>query len=501
VVDMQSEYFFLAATEPELNELLAGRAAGSPSHWMGRSAPLRLPTGSTGVLWSKPLSSSDPIQPLVLISREADQRRLFGRFAQLRSDLSPLTAWCHLLAPQRFESLDSLTRCADFYGFQAAWSGLIVAEALLLTEWPLAKLRISACLATQSFALARAKALWFGPSTGEILRRFDDAQQLLRNEDGPHRGESRIGRIRAALQPIWASLAAASDTPAAPGSQELRPIVESLRRLELARSNKNPNEARQFVAPLEESIPEARDVGNVADLTPEQRLRVFDEILEHLGSPNIGREQFRRIALTLLAGYLVTIAAGGSPTLSLATTNAARWPEITAWAYVLGSIGERVVWTSSFDGLGRLVARELLRPLRLDEPPTCDFALDEASVLVDTKLSDPLVHLRIKQSRNVSVSLLPGVNIFISIGDSSQEASRPPDPKTSRQAGASTAAPSDTLAILADAIWPYLRIRLEQSVRSVQGSDAARRDSDDSQQSRGRKHGSQSGLPLKNSQK
>ena len=500
MVDMQSEYLYVAATEPELNDLLAGREAGNPSHWAGRSAGLRLPTGSTGVLWSKPLRSNDPIQPLVLISREEDQRRLCGRFAQLRSDLSPLTAWCHLLTPQRFESLDSLTRCTDLYGLQAAWSGLIVAEALLLTEWPLAKLRISACLATQSFALARARALWFGVSTAEILRRFDDAQQLLKSEDGLHRGESRIGRIRAAIQPIWASLAGASETPVAPVSQELRPIVESLRRLEHARSNKDPNEARQFVAPLVETISEAKDVASVADLTPEQRLQVFDQILASLGASSIGREQFRRIALTLLAGYLATIAAGGSPSLSLATTNAARWPEITAWAYVLGSIGERVVWTSSFDGLGRLVARELLRPLRLDEPPTCDFALDEAVVLVDPKLSDPLVHLRIKQSRIVSVGLLPGVNIFISIGDSAQEASRP-DPKTSRPVGASTAAQNDTLAILADAIWPYLRIRLEQSLKSVQGSDATRRDSEGSQPSRGRKHAAQSGLPLKNSEK
>ena len=172
----------------------------------------------------------------------------------------------------------------------------------------------------------------------------------------------------------------------APVSQELRPIVESLRRLEHARSNKDPNEARQFVAPLVETISEAKDVASVADLTPEQRLQVFDRI-----SGESWRFEYRPRAVSAnrldtacrLFGYY---RGWRSPSLSLATTNAARWPEITAWAYVLGSIGERVVWTSSFDGLGRLVARKLLRPLRLDEPPTCDFALDEAVVLVDPKL-------------------------------------------------------------------------------------------------------------------
>src|SRR5690606_30239228 len=139
------------------------------------------------------------------------------------------------------------------------------------------------------------------------------------------------------------------------------------------------------------------------------RLRLFDMLVDRLDRTN-ERDFARRVGLAFLAGYLATIAAGGAPSLALTESSAQRWPEITAWAYVIGGLGERVVWSSGFDGLGRLVARELMRPLRLDEPPMCDVALDEVQVLVDPQLSDPFVHLRLKQARIVSIALLPGVN-------------------------------------------------------------------------------------------
>ena len=139
-----------------------------------------------------------------------------------------------------------------------------------------------------------------------------------------------------------------------------------------------------------------------------------------------------------------------------------RWPEILAWAYVAGSLGESVLWTSSFDGLGRLVTRELTRSFRLDEPPTCDFALDEGSVLIDPKLSDPFVHLRIKQARIVTIALMPGVNIPVLIGESPSIGLRE---RTSQSRKRAERIPNDTkpelMAQLADALWPYIRERVE----------------------------------------
>jgi hypothetical protein len=163
----------------------------------------------------------------------------------------------------------------------------------------------------------------------------------------------------------------------------------------------------------------------------------------------------RLIALSMVAGYIATVAAGGAPSISLAENS--KLPEVLAWAYALGGVGERVFWTSSFDGLGRLVARELTRNFCMTEPPTCDFSLDEARVLVDPALKDSLVALRIKQARSVAVSLLPGVNLSVPLTENASTEKQEQD-KISKLLP--TDSESTVLPALARALWPYIESML-----------------------------------------
>jgi hypothetical protein len=459
---MNTEYFHTVATESELDDLLEGREVGITFPWPSHHTLRQLPPGSTGVVWKKGSYPGDPIQPIILVAHEEDLRRLCGRFAQLRSDLSPLTAWCHLFTPKRFEMLKSARLVPDFRGLQAAWSGLVVAEAQILSEVPLANLRFPACLATQTFAIGRASALWGDVSESEMVRRFNTANKLFKTDSAAQ--QSRAGKVRSALQPIWATLNAFSRGLRETG--ELRPLVDSLEGLQDARQRKDRDEGERFARPLVEVIPEARDLFHLSEIPPEQRLGIFDQIVGVLNKLNMVEPSLQRSALAMVAGYLATVAAGGSPTLTLAANLTPQWPEIMAWAYVVGGIGERVFWTSSFDGLGRLVARELMRPLTVDESPACDFALDEATVLVDSKLKDPLVHLRIKQAKLATVALLPGVNVVNSINGLP-----PPNTKPQRaQPNRPLELPRDNrglLGTIADSIWPYLRPRVEECIRSA----------------------------------
>jgi hypothetical protein len=356
----------------------------------------------------------------------------------------------------------------DFRGLETAWSGLVVAEAQMLSELPLANIRFPACLATQSFAVGRASALWVDVSESEVIRRFNAANNLFKTENASQRVEHRAKKVRAALQPIWTTLNAFSRGSST--SSELRPLVASLEGLRDARQRKQHDESKRFAKPLIEVVPDARDLFYLAEAAPEQRLRIFDQIVDVLNKLHLPEPSVHRSALAMVAGYLATVAAGGSPSLTLAANLAPEWPEITAWAYVVGSIGERVFWTSSFDGLGRLVARELTRPLSVDEAPVCDFALDEAMVLVDLKLKDPLVHLRLKQARNATVALLPGVNVVNSINGHSSMESRPQATRPSRPF--ELPRESSLIASIADSIWPYLRPRVEEYISSAHVDDA-----------------------------
>jgi len=492
---MDTRYEYAQADESELDSLLSGQRIIGTTQWSPWSKPSRPRTGTVGVIWQ---SDNDDrgIRPLALVVNEDDIRRLCGRYAQLHNDLSPLTAWCHVVTPDYFEPLDSLVRNPDFGGMEAAWTGLIVAEAVLLADMPLSRIRISACLATHSFAIARAQGLWSHVGVDNITKRFDSANRLLRSESIAQRAEGRSARIRSALQPIWEALIAVSSNRGSYSSSELEPAVSALRGLIRAKSNKDHREINQLIGPLLDYAPEAKQLEQLDELPPESRLRVFDKLVEGLNKPETGRERVRRNSLALIAGYLATVAAGGSPSLTLAEAQAARWPEITAWAYVTGGIGERVVWTSGFDGLGRLVARELMRPLRLDEAPTCDFAFDEATVLADPKLADPLVHLRVKQARLVTVELIPGVNVTIPIAESGVQPV--PKPESNRSVPVTEPSIRDPLGPLADALWPHFRARLDDYLSSDRSRNANEDDENAQRNRNKRKAGGQSQLPLGN---
>ncbi|RWB28533.1 MAG: hypothetical protein EOQ42_28410 [Mesorhizobium sp.] len=248
--------------------------------------------------------------------------------------------------------------------------------------------------------------------------------------------------------------------------------MSALVRLQDARRQKYEEEHLALVAAFDD-LQEIQIVEQLSNIPPEDRVQLFDHLVNQIAGAS--KEPMRHGDLSFLAAYISTVAAGGSPSLGLAEGVSREHPQILAWAYVLGSVGESVTWTSSFEGLGRLVSRELLRQFSIDDAPACDFAIDEASILADHQLKDPLVHLKIKQARVASVALFPGVNLSVLIED---------QPDTGRQ----RAAPrniarinenvdfedSRSLRALADALWPHLEDRIFQSGSAAKGKPARR---------------------------
>ena len=455
---LHKDYKYITARDSELDELLRGEKHTRLLHADSLGSD-SLRAGEVGVLVALGETSKYPLRPLALVCRDKDVRRLCGRYAHARTDFSPLTAWCHLLSPAFLRSMEGVTRKPKFTNTVAAWSGLIVAETLLLSGRPLKSVRISACLASATYAVGRTLALWDSLTLESIVERFDSANTLCRGTGAASGDQARLSHVRLAFVPMWRCLATLSSNPRDTNRKEVISLVMALSALQEARACSDPNEAGQFVGPLLKIIPEAQDFHRLAEIAPESRLKLFDELVSAFR--NTDRTAFvRRNALGLAIGYLATVAAGGSASLALVENYSGEFPELTGWAYMIGGIGEGVTWTSGFDGLGRLVARELLRPLRLDESPTCDFAFDEATVLADRELKEPLVHLRIKQAKVLNVSLYPGVNIAIPIVDGTASESAYPDSREPGQVVTSesqTNSTENSLEILAQALWPHLK--------------------------------------------
>ncbi|QKK22794.1 hypothetical protein [Rhizobium hidalgonense] len=432
------ELFFFVAEENQVNDVVTGLYSGASQPWSYRQYS-KIGGNEVGIV-AKGNSHSDHVQPLVFVVPEDAQRRLFTRFASLRSEFSPLTSWSHIVNRRLFEHLESTKRVPSLSNLEASWSGLVVAEAVLLSGRSPDKLKIASCFATATFAVSRAFALWPSLSATEVREKYDSCNRLIRGGATPN------PQVTKRLEPIWMSLLEAGEGAAYPVSRTTSAILA----LRQARENRSDRE-HFSLAEVFDSWPDFSFLRELETLGPEDRVHLFDHLIRELRSS--GKAGERRELLAFAAAYVATVAAGGTPSLGLAEQVSNDWPEVLAWAYVIGGIGERITWTSSFAGLGRLIWRELTRPLYLDEPPTCDFAFDEAMYLVDRQLSDPLVHLKVKQQRLLSVALYPGVNISVPLPEAVEQASNlnraGTPPRSSRE-----------LDQLVDALWPLIEDRL-----------------------------------------
>lgn len=441
----RADVFLAWVSESELNSIASGRLAGDLAPWpsMARRSGA---DERVGVLMRVPDGDADRVQPLALIVSESQQRRLFTRFATLRDDLAPLSAWSHVLTTGLFDLVDALDRVPSLGGLESCWSGLAIAETLLIARRPLHAVRSPACFATLSYAIGRAQALWPRVRRDEVIERFDMANSLIRTSG-----------VQSALikefQPIWSALA---DAPLSYGSGR-NPIGAAIIGLRDQRLNDDSNPSL-IVGRALEVWPESALLAELAGMHPESRVQAFDHVIDELKrSPKPGE---RREVLSFVAGFVASVAAGGAPSLGLAEAVAGDFPAVLAWAYVLIGARQRTAWSSAFGGLGRLINRELTRPFHLDEPPQCDFAVDEAISVIDRQLTDPLVHLKIKQ-RSISVALLPGVNLTLPLSDAVVGVTPNRQPARAESRG--------DMGRLADDLWPYIleKIKKEEGAQSA----------------------------------
>lgn len=400
------ELVYVIADEELSNSIIEGNLTGHHPTWPGAYMG-RVGHEEIGVL-ARAHIHENFAQPIGLVVDETAHRRLFGRFATLRSEFSPLSAWCHILDRRTFDGLETTRRDADLNGLEAAWSGLVIAEAVLLSNRSPERLRLNACLATASYAIARASGLWPWLASGEIAERYDACNRLVRG------GVAAKSTVTRRLTNVWNTLLEIGGGLSSTASP-------SARALNVVRFNRSDGVVDDHASVLDalQMYPEFSEIVRLENVSPEQRVGIFDSVVTAIGRE---KSEQRRASLSFLAGYLATVAAGGMPSLTLAEQISSEHPDVLAWAYVIGGVGERVTWTSGFNGLGRLVWRELTRPFHIDEAPQCDFALEEAAHLVDKQLNDPLVHLKIKQQRSVSVALYPGVNVAVPLIDNVETA-------------------------------------------------------------------------------
>jgi hypothetical protein len=434
---MEQLTIFLAA-EADLDKLLEGNPSGPSFAWPTVGARPSFTKSDFVVLCKQLPFSSGKVKPVAIGVRQGQEARLYARYSQTRGDLSPLSSWLHVFPIAELAQMHTSSVEASLGGYEASWAGLVIAEAAILSGRSASQLKMVPCLATPSFAVARVSALWPSANVEEVVQSYDKLQSEVR-------GNHEVGRNhRSALEPIWQILRALSGLRASL-SKEQDAIVSAIQSISRSR-----NLGVDEVDAIREGlwlVPESAMLDKIETRSAEDRLRIFDQLVKTiLGDPNSNE---RRLSLSFLAAFVSTMAAGGSSSLSLAEEVSDPIPEILAFAYVLAGSGEHASWSGAFDGLGRLVSREITRTFSLEEGPSCDFLSSEALVLVDRELKDRLVYLKLKQTRVATAAIMPGVNIQLPFAEALEQPRNreaPPQPRVV----------VDPLAALADALMPYL---------------------------------------------
>lgn len=439
----------------QLADALRGEAGSRASAWRGRRPLSRLGERQTLLVWAE-----HSRQPNLAVVADRDREDLLSWLATFHGDLSPLTSWCPLLRVEEFDrSVLDQPLIPQLFGMEAAWVGAMLAEAMVLSGRSYESLSLSALLATEAFAAARTAALYGARAASLIAgERFETVRrQLKRPLERRDAGPRLIREVLTGLLP--------DASPAASVS------IRILRAACLALSRRD-NDAdifleRHDVFELASAAPELEAVGTLGSMSAEERVRFLRFLQDRIGRSAANEKPLFAFA----AGYVISRIGGAERDLRLADSFRDDRAEVLSWAAVAGSLGATTFWTDAFGGLGRFAARELVRPVHLLDPPTCDIGFDEIKFL-----EEKAARSRFKSAnRNaVIVALVPGVNVHFSMSESPQTNLKPVE--SDREEGRVVdpfALSDEQIEELADRLLPIMRSRLSSKSGSKQSRQPA----------------------------
>ena len=435
---------FALVPRDELGAVL--RATGKPiKQFLGPSSMLpRVGSKEVIVVWS-----GGAPRPCAIAAGESNRLELYNWATSFHTDLSPLSSWCHVVAPDDLRPLSEGALTANLHGLEAAWTGVVIAEAMWLSGRGYEDLTQLTCFATDSFVMGRLAAL-YGPdaASDKKLEVVSKAHERLR--------PSSVRR-RSAMSGIWRTLVSLMPGSFSPGTTVgsiLQKACSDLNQRSVD-GDKAPELRSDTVTMIASVTPPLTKLRELPQMSAEERVVYLREIRDQF--PKGERNDDVQL-MAFAAGYIISRIGGGQRDLRLAEAFEPDAPDVRGWAAMLGGLGHVPAWTDAYDGLGRLVSRELMRSFHLADPPTCDGAAEEVLVIVEPDRSSTRSRVRTGHRNVAALSLMPGVVAYLSTSEEEREKAR---------ASSATFAMADPLSLvgqdpkllksLASQLWPHLR--------------------------------------------
>ena len=216
---------------------------------------------------------------------------------------------------------------------------------------------------------------------------------------------------------IWAALAClgGDSKSARPRLQVDRCLMQAVEDVRNSRTL-----ALSTIDTFAKEVPELKNLAVLDSIGPEDRVRLFDRLIGVLREQTQTGSGLARNILRFSLGYVVGRIGAGELNLGLLREIRAEHPATMVWGAALPALFRPYRWGKTFDGLGRLVGRDLLAPLHPKDAPTADISLDELRSTMNPGVAYKRLPFRTAQQGFALVEIAPSVHHAVRLQSAGQ---------------------------------------------------------------------------------
>lgn len=337
--------------------------------------------------------------PVALVMDERDTREFLAYVWTYLPDLRPLTAITRLLDIKSFETALSLSETPGLGRTRNAWLGLMYAEVLSgRGSDNVTRITQADCLATVTFAQARAKALGYGSDViSQIKSRWVQLQSMLTQFNQNHK--------TVVPEEFWRLLYDLDGS----NRYDPLPLFSGLQDA-LGGTLNEYQETGQVGAEswsvLTQERPSARAARVITDVPREQRVLAFQDVYSE-----IAQSRARQDGDSFILAYLASqVGPGSMDHIALLRAAPAELRASYFWYGMLAGLAPGSTVHTAYEGLGRRVLRDLTRPDSIFESPYVDVDFAELLMAGESSRSNPI---KGALPEALSVGLLPCVSSLV----------------------------------------------------------------------------------------
>ena len=413
--------FVTAVDRENLPYALVGKGTAGTIVERRLSTLVGMPLQAREVIVGRWGSGTDDPFPDFMIVRDEDVNDTYAWLSSYLSGLAPITQWCRIWSASQLPDLLNVRQTPTLDGRLGPWVGAIVAECVAQARMPLNLKSLSGTLAlsSASFGAARAQAVWGRfAHFGELARRHDELSERLRARTRP------VPAAR--LANLWNVLVGEAWMGRQPAEARTLGVIREV----FATTASEDLPAIERAGQAVQRVTDAFDLPDLAACvagTQRERVEALDRLGERL---RVGPKSPTIDAILGFGASLVEPGAAVMPDLLRRFETA--MPTAQIWAGAFAGLWAPVRVMSDHGGLGRLVAKALLRDNDLFARPEADISFDEVVRWLPTGRGDRMPVMRGMNARVVEVELLPGVTSPFQLRPDPVQAAPAADPTRQR---------------------------------------------------------------------